>query len=175
MAAIPIPHSAQYLQDGNVVTDNHNLDQLYATHRDFIFRVALSITRNAHDAEDIVQNVFLRMLRNRRGPEEGRPATGYFRRSATNAAIDLIRSRTQRAEEELESYYPAPEQTVAEQRYVGQVLHQLSLENAMLFQLQYRDGYEYSELAERLEIPVGTVKSRMHRIRAALQEALQSR
>jgi RNA polymerase sigma-70 factor (ECF subfamily) len=179
MAAIPIPTSAQCLHSAKVVRSNHppspSIDDLYTSYRDFIYRVALRVTHNAYDAEDIVQNVFLRMLRNRTGPEEGRSAGGYFRRSATNASIDLIRTRTQRAESELEPRYLAPEQTVLGQRYVKQVLDQLPHENSELFQLYYQDGYEYGELACRLDMRVGTVKSRLHRIRAALQEAIQAR
>ncbi len=180
MAAIPIPNSTQYLHSAKVVRSNHeqgpslSMDELYSSYRDFIYRVALRVTHNAYDAEDIVQNVFLRMLRNRTGPEEGRSAGGYFRRSATNASIDLIRTRTQRAEAELEAHYPAPEQTALEQRYVSQVLDQLPGENSALFQLYYQDGYVYEELADRFNMKVGTVKSRLHRIRAALQDAVAS-
>jgi RNA polymerase sigma-70 factor (ECF subfamily) len=179
MAAIPIPHTAQYLHAAKVVQGNHSqvppIDELYSRYRDFIYRVALRVTHNAYDAEDIVQNVFLRMLRNRTGPEVGRSAAGYLRRSATNASIDLIRMRTQRAEAELAPYHPAPEPAVAEQRYVQQVLEQLPPENCVLFELHYRDGYVYEELAAHLDIRVGTVKSRLHRIRGALREALGAR
>jgi RNA polymerase sigma-70 factor (ECF subfamily) len=180
MAAIPSSHSIQYLRSESIVFSNHPemttdgwIEALYANHRDFIFRVALRVTRNADDAEDVVQNVFLRMIKNDTRPDVGRCAVSYFKRAAVNTAIDLIRKRTQRAETELLPYFPAADQTLVEQRHVQQVLDQLPPKYAALFE-QHCRGYLYQELAERFGMQVGTVKSRLHRIRAVLQKDLEA-
>lgn len=181
MAALPIPHTAQYLHRASVALDNYleqvthaSIEELYGNHRDSLYRIALRVTRNADDAEDVVQNVFLRMLRNERQPDLGRCAAPYLKRAATNAAIDLIRKRTQRAETDLPPYHRAAEPTFVEQHHVRQVLGTLPPQNAQLFELHYRGGYLYEELAQRFGLQVGTVKSRLHRIRAALQKELRA-
>src|SRR6059058_4613144 len=70
------------------------LDQIFADHKDLVFRTAYRITGNAADAEDVLQTVFLRLLR--RDPaapaEIGNPES-YLRRSAVNAALDVVRAR----------------------------------------------------------------------------------
>ncbi len=179
MAALPLPRPVRYLLEASIAYSNYNepevnasLEELYASHRAVVYRAALRVTHNADDAEDVVQNVFLRMIRHAKRPDMGRCATAYLRRAATNAAIDLIRKRTQRAETDLPLHHPAAEQTFVEQRHVRQVLDRLPPRNAKLFELHYQGGYVYEELAECFGIKVGTVRSRLHRIRAALQKEL---
>jgi RNA polymerase sigma-70 factor, ECF subfamily len=185
MATLPNPHPLQYLRRESVATSNHLdattdrwIETLYANRRDFIFRVALRVTRNAGDAEDVVQNVFLRMIRNDSGPAIGSCPVAYLRRAALHTAIDLIRKRAQRAETDLPPDFPdaqqkAAEQKFAEQRHVRQALDKLPPKHAALFEMHCR-GYLYLELAERFGMQVGTVKSRLHRIRAVLQEELEA-
>jgi RNA polymerase sigma-70 factor (ECF subfamily) len=181
MATLPIPYPIKYLRESTISSGNYpetevqtSLEQLYSEHRDFIFRVALRVTHNAGDAEDVVQNVFLRMMRTDKRPDAGRSAAAYFRRAATNTAIDLIRMRTTRAETSLQACQPATQQTLLEHRHVRQVLDKLAPKDASLFELHYNNGYLYRELAERFGLQVGTVKSRLHRIRAELQDELQA-
>jgi RNA polymerase sigma-70 factor (ECF subfamily) len=181
MATLSIPHPTKYLHESTIFPGNYpepevqdSLEQLYAEHRDFIYRVALRVTHNAGDAEDVVQNVFLRMMRTDKRPDVGRCATAYFRRAATNTAIDLIRQRATRAETTLPPFHPAAQQTLLEHRHVRQVLGKLAPKDATLFELHYSNGYLYRELAERFGLQVGTVKSRLHRIRAELQDELQA-
>ncbi len=182
MATTPVSHSIQYLHEAIIVDGKYRyggdsqvwMEELYASHRDFIYRVALRVIRNADDAEDAVQNVFLRMMRNGRPPDVGSGAAAYWRRAAVNAAIDVIRRRTQRAETGLPPNHPAAEQRVMERHHVRQVLGKLPPANAELFKLHYHGGYSYEELAERFGIQVGAVKSRLFRIRAALQKEMQA-
>ena len=180
MAAIPFPSPAHYLLEAIIVSENYlnseaqaSLEDLYASHRDFLYRVALRVTRNADDAEDVVQNVFLRMMRNDARPDVGRSAIAYLKRAATNAAIDLVRQRAQRAETTLPARHPTGTQTFVEQHYCRQVLDRRPPASAQLFEL-HGHGYMYEELAERFGIQIGTVKSRLYRIRAALEKELQA-
>jgi RNA polymerase sigma-70 factor (ECF subfamily) len=159
---------------GKFCDDDASLEELYAHHRNFTYRVALRVMRNADDAEDVVQNVFLRMMKNGKRLDADCSATAYLRRAATNAAIDLIRKRNHRAETDLPAYHPAAEQSVMEKHYVRQVLDKLPSQHAEMFEMHYREGYAYEALAESFGVQVGTVKSRLHRIRAALQKELQA-
>jgi len=168
------------LHEASIVSSNYHetetsgtMENLYDTHRDGVYHAALRVTHNPHDAEDVVQNVFLRMLRNDTRPEEGRSAAAYLNRAATNMAIDLIRKRMQQAETTIPFYQPAPRQPFGEEHLVEQVMEKLSPESARLLEL-HCDGYLYEELAGIFGIQMGTVKSRLHRIRAALQKELQA-
>jgi RNA polymerase sigma-70 factor (ECF subfamily) len=179
MANLPISINAEYFHRAIIVSDNYRepeipIEQLYADYRDLIYHVALRVTHNASDAEDVVQNVFLRMMQTDKQPDVGRCAVGYFRRAAMNAAIDLIRKRSQRAETELQPWYPAAGETFVEEQYVREALDKLTPKDASLCEMHYRGGYLYHELAEHFGIPVGTVKSRLHRIRGELQMELQA-
>ena len=181
MATTPRPHPARYLHPAIITQDNHYetetnalVGELYSSHRDAVFRVALRVTRNAADAEDVVQNVFLRMLRNDAQPDPERSPGAYLRRAAANASIDLIRKRGQRSETTIPPNHPAVEEGWVERRRLQQAIAQLPPRNAQLFELHYRDGYLCEELADRLEMHTGTVKSRLHRIRATLQKQLQA-
>jgi RNA polymerase sigma factor (sigma-70 family) len=181
MGPLPVQDRAKYLREETIVNGNNNhmetkvlLEELFAEYRDFIYRVALRVTHNAGDAEDVVQNVFLRMMRSDKRPDVGRCAAAYLRRAATNTAIDLIRQRATRAETNLPSWHPAAQQTLLEEHHVRQVLDKLPPKDGRLFELHYHGGYLYRELAERFGIPVGTVKSRLHRVRAELQNELQA-
>src|SRR5580693_9060743 len=67
------------------------VDQMYEAHHGMVFRTAHRITGNAADAEDVLQTVFLRMLR-RDSSAIDNPES-YLRRSAVNAALDIVRAR----------------------------------------------------------------------------------
>lgn len=177
MATLPYPQPPKYLREENIAMANYRqqkpqtfLEELYANHRNSIYRVALRVTHNPDDAEDAVQNVFLRMMRTEKRPDGARGAAAYLRRAATNAAVDVIRERTHRAETNILPFHPAANPTLLEQQQVRQVLDNLPHANARLLELHYRDGYLYEELAALFGIPVGTVKSRLHSIRSAAKE-----
>ena len=186
MATIPSlnPRPAKYLHAAMITGVNHyemetsvQVERLYAEQRDVVFRVALRVTRNAADAEDVVQNVFLRMLRNAAQPDPARSPGAYLRRAAANAAIDLIRQRSQRSETTIPQHQPAAEDAEAawvERRHVRQVIGQLPPRHAQLVELHYRDGYMCHEVAELMDMHCGTVKSRLHRIRAVLFKELRA-
>jgi RNA polymerase sigma-70 factor (ECF subfamily) len=149
------------------------VEQWYAEYRDLIHSTALRVLRNVDDAEDVVQTVFLRMVRNDTRPDAGRVGPAYFRRAAKNAAIDVLRKRRQLAEFELKESHPAPGERAVERLHVRRAVERLSTNSAALLEM-HSHGFQYDEMAERFGIEIGTVKSRMHRIRATLQKELQA-
>ena len=179
MATAPRSCPHKYLHRANVTCVNHHgmetmacVEKLYAEYREVVFRVAMRVTRNAADAEDVLQTVFLRMLRNDAQPDPARSPGAYLRRAAANAAIDLIRQRAQRAETTIPQHQPAAADAWVERRHVQQVMGKLPPRHAKLVELHYRDGYMCHEVAELMDMQAGTVKSRLHRIRAALMREL---
>src|ERR1700732_4356880 len=70
-----------------------DLEKIFREHHAMVFRAAYRITGNANDAEDVLQTVFLRMLKRDNGAEPVGNMPSFLHRSAVNAALDLVRSR----------------------------------------------------------------------------------
>jgi RNA polymerase sigma-70 factor (ECF subfamily) len=176
MAAFARP-DVRYLHRTTIAGNNYcekTFASLYIGYRDTVFQAALRITRNPSDAEDVVQNVFLRMLQNDAQPDPRRSPAAYLRRAAANASIDLIRQRAQRGETTLPQHYPAEQHDWLVRRQVRQAIEKLPPPSASLFVLHYQHGYLCAELAHHFGVEGGTVKSRLHRIRAALRKQLRA-
>ncbi len=151
------------------------------SHGRFLYTVAYRLTGNDADAQDLVQEVLLRV---RRGLATYRPGSleAWLSRITTNAFLDETRRRKRRPSE------PLPED--AERVLVGgddaaTALAAASISDDVQDALralpdEYRAavvlcdvvGLPYGEIADQLGIPVGTVRSRIHRGRAALRTAL---
>lgn len=156
---------------------------LYEEHSETVYYTALRVTGNPADAEDVLQTVFLKLLDG--GPEldAARSPGAYLRRAAANAAIDLLRRKKTRRESDVgdvrepELAYIGPpteahEDSIVLKERLRAALTRLPAENAELFVLCYLEGYSYDELAELMDIERGTVGSRLHRTKAALQKDL---
>ena len=156
--------------------------ELYDRHSRAVFLAALRVAGNPADAEDVLQTVFLRVFDRELmlAPEQ---AGAYLRRAAVNASIDLLRHKKIRPETATDGgreylqdaglrLAESEEDNFALKQRLRAAISRLSPENAELFTLCYIEGYSYDELADLLQIERGTVGSRLHRIRAALQQEL---
>jgi RNA polymerase sigma-70 factor, ECF subfamily len=142
-------------------------------------------------AEDVFQNTFLQLYLKSHQYEEGRPLRSWLYTIATNQAIDALRRQkrhqavsleqaqeaptgdAQNLLELLETQQPSPlELAVGEERreLVKQGIEQLPDFLKQVLLLAYYQGLKYREIATILNIPVGTVKSRLHTALARLQE-----
>ncbi len=83
-----------------------DLDLIFREHHSTVFRAAYRVTGNASDAEDVLQTVFMRLLRRQPDAEAVGNMEGYLRRAAVNAALDLIRSRQAAPQVPLEDVAP---------------------------------------------------------------------
>ena len=140
-------------------------------------RFARSITFHREDADDLVQVAVERALVHRAQWQPGTRLDSWLFRIMKNAWIDEVRSRMRRdavfAPEEAgehvgDDYAEAHQQRMA----IQQAVNRLSDEHRMVVALVLVDGLPYKEAAEVLEIPIGTLTSRLVRARAALQELL---
>jgi RNA polymerase sigma-70 factor (ECF subfamily) len=157
-----------------------NLEQLFVAHHDRVFRAAYRVTGNTSDAEDVLQTVFLRILKHEHDFASVDDAGNYLYRAGVNAALDLMRSRRSAASEPLEEGAPegggwkpdrghhAPE--VRDQlRGAVARLHPTAAE---MFVLRYFEGYDNAEVARMMETSEGTVAVTLHRTRTRLQKEL---
>ncbi|HET9732022.1 MAG TPA: sigma-70 family RNA polymerase sigma factor [Acidimicrobiales bacterium] len=148
---------------------------------DFLYTVAYRLTGDRHDADDLVQETLLRV---RRGLPGYRPGSmeGWLTRIATNAFIDSTRRRARRPQTPLTVDHDAlgPAAPGADHAYeatrlsgdVQRALAALPVEYRLPVVLCDVAGRSYEEIAQTLHVPVGTVRSRIHRGRARLRELL---
>ena len=70
-----------------------DFEDLFRVHHELVYRTAFSVTGSSHDAEDVLQTVFLRVLARGGDVEDVAQPAAYFRRAAVNAAVDVLRRR----------------------------------------------------------------------------------
>jgi RNA polymerase sigma-70 factor (ECF subfamily) len=146
---------------------------LYQRYADVVYRAALRVTGSTADSEDVLQTVFLRLLNRDDHTETARAPEAYFRRAATNAAIDIIRRRAVRAERAVDDALTAPPSSPLLKERLRRAIAQLPPRDAELFSLRYIEGISNTELSEMLGMDRVTVGTRLHRIRQTLQESLE--
>lgn len=153
-------------------------EALYREHHRRVYAIALRFARDPDRAEEIVQDAFVRVWRSLPSFNGTSKLSTWLHAVAVNAALDRVRTRARREaridrEVDLERYA----------REVGRAMPtaDLDLERAVaalpegareIVILHYFEGYPCSEVAERLGIAEGTVKSQLHRARRLLKEAM---
>ena len=147
----------------------------------FLFTVAYRLTGNQDDAQDLVQEVLLRV---RRGLASYRPGSmeGWLSRITTNVFLDEVGRRKRRPADALPDdpdrvlpASPAPDDALAAAAlpdHVQAALLRLPDDYRAAVVLCDVAGLSYAEIADALGVPVGTVRSRIHRGRALLREVL---
>ena len=160
-------------------------DEVVEQHSDRVFRLAYRLTGNRPDAEDLTQEVFVRVFRSLDGYTPG-TFEGWLHRITTNLFLDGAR-RKQRIRFDtlsderaarLTSSAPAPELALADQTFdddIETALATLPPDFRAAVVLCDVEGLSYEEIAEILGAKLGTVRSRIHRGRSMLRKALAHR
>lgn len=148
--------------------------EFYQRYSEPVYRTALRVTGNPADAEDVLQNVFLRFLNRKVILDPRRSPKGYMQRAAVNASIDLLRRRASNSSTELEEGRDSgkPDSSLFLKEMLRRALAKLPSDDAELFVLCYLEGYTYEELAGQFGIERGTIASRLYRIKAVLKKEL---
>jgi len=155
-----------------------------------VYAIAYRMAGNEADAKDLAQGAFIRVWRALRRIEPGAPLEGWLHRIVTNLYIDLLRRRpkvhlqsldepvaTDSGEMQRERADPNVdvERTVLDaalDRRVQEALLDLSADLRMGVVLADVEGYAYEEIASMMGVPIGTVKSRLHRARRTMRDRL---
>src|SRR5579859_2839559 len=158
-----------------------------------LYSAALRMTRNPSDAEDLVQETYLKAYRDFGSFKEGTNLKAWLYRILTNTFINSYRARKRRPEQtdidDVEDLYlyrrlggleavsagRSAEEEVLEHFTEGDVkaaVEALPEQFRMAVLLADVEGFSYKEIAEILDVPIGTVMSRLHRGRKALQKTL---
>jgi RNA polymerase sigma-70 factor (ECF subfamily) len=164
------------------VTDNLDaVEQIFKANSDRVFRAAYRVTGNAADAEDVLQTVFLRLVRRDTASEPLENVEGYLHRAAVNAALDLIRARRdvveldRTAELKDSSLSPERRHSAGELReWLRGAIARLHPTASEMFVLRYFDDLTPVEVAQRLNTTEGVVAVTLHRARTRLREELRA-
>ena len=160
-------------------------DEIVDQHSERVYRLAYRLTGTPADAEDLTQDVFVRVVRSLSTYTPG-PFEGWLHRITTNLFLDQAR-RKQRIRFDalsderaarLRSAAAAPDDHYADRTFdddVERALAQLPPDFRAAVVLCDIEGLTYEEIAEILDAKLGTVRSRIHRGRAMLRDALAHR
>ena len=165
--------------------DASSWEQIVTDHSARVYRLAYRLTGNAHDAEDLTQEVFVRVFRSLHTYTPGTMA-GWLHRITTNLFLDQARRKqrirfdalTDEAAHRLPSTLPTPDAAQVDRLFdadVESALASLSPEFRAAVVLCDIEGLTYDEIADVLGLKLGTVRSRIHRGRAQLRKALAHR
>ena len=146
-------------------------ERLARTYADPILRLSYTYLKNTHDAQDICQTVFVKLLTEQRTFESPEHERAYILRMAANACKDLLKSPWHQRSESLDEglQVPAPP---AEDGSVLEAVNQLPPHYRSVIYLFYYEGYQASEIGQILGLPTATVHTRLARGRAKLKELL---
>ena len=183
-SSVPDTHLLQQITE----RDQHAFLALYERYGNLVYSLALRVVRHQVMAEEVTQDVFLKVWQQ---PTRWNPALGQFSSwlltITRNAGIDRLRKErrhwtpTQDQADLLGEF--GEETAVGENPYwydgliLARLLQQLPPEQRLLIELAFYQGYTHSELAENLQLPLGTVKTRLRtglqKLRGLWEEAHQ--
>lgn len=153
--------------------DEQELSHLYDLHHGMVFRTAYRITGNASDAEDVLQTVFMRLMK--RDAKEMSQPESYLRRAAVNASIDLIRERQKAASVPLDETSTTASCTELRELRdaLRKALAKLDERQSVMFAMRYFEGYTNQEIARIMGMSQVHVAVVLHRVKSKLQKELK--
>ncbi len=148
-------------------------DRRLLDHQNLLYRYAMSLTRAQAQADDLVQETFIRALQARAKGREIENPKAYLMRLLHNLHIDGIRvgKRAGEAPEIEEAVPPAQEMQMTLQEVLAALDTLPETQKHLLWQIGV-EGMSYADLAEELDLPEGTITSRLSRARSALRSRL---
>jgi RNA polymerase sigma-70 factor (ECF subfamily) len=174
-------------RESNLAVETHQrthsaieIEKAFLENHEMVYRAAFRITGNASDAEDVLQTLFLRLVRREwaPAPELGWPA--YLHRAAINIALDVVRNRARQAPLgddvlSVPAIQPDPhrEYSAAQLRQaLSAALSELNPTAAEMFVLRYIEGLDMKEIARAMDTTRGVVAVTLFRTRSRLRKSI---
>lgn len=177
-AGIAHARSANSMTD-DAISPRLQFDEIYQEHAEFIYRTAYGVTGKREDAEDVLQTVFLRLLRRDPPPGIADNLRGYLYRAAVNLSLDALRLRRRLVpvEDSEVPEIPAPLDPVddTDHRRLYRAIAELAPEAAHILVLRYVHDKSDAEIARMLGVSRTTIAVRLFRSRLRLKKLLGSR
>jgi RNA polymerase sigma-70 factor (ECF subfamily) len=170
---------------------NAIFDGEFMPHIDSMYNFGYRLTFDGDDAKDLVQDTYLKAYRFINSFEQGTNAKAWLFRILKNSFINEYRKKSKQPTkvdyQEVETYYNSDDvhyQSTSDLRAesvkdmlgdeISNALNSLAVDFRTVIILCDLEGFTYEEMAKILDIPIGTVRSRLHRARNLLKEKLQS-
>ena len=170
--------------------DQRAFAEIVELYKDKIFHLAYRMLNNRHEAEDIVQETFLRVYKNLDRYDENQKFSTWIYRIGTNLCIDRLRKRKpsysldadMNDQEGMDGYSmipsddrsPETEMLLSEtQRIIHESIESLPAKYKTIMLLRYIQDLSLQEISEVLDLPVTTIKTRVHRGREFLRKKLE--
>lgn len=172
--------SEKELVERCLADDRSYQEILYRKYADKMYNVALTYADDNDDACDILQEGFINVFKQLHRFRFECPLEGWIRRIVVNKALELYRSR-RRKDEVLEEYGKEAQPVVEgilekiNASDLVQLVNNLPPKASMVLKLYAIEGYGHSEIAELLNISIGTSKSQLNRARFLLKEKISRR
>jgi RNA polymerase sigma-70 factor (ECF subfamily) len=155
-----------------------DFEEIFREYASMIYRTARAVTGNAEDAEDIVQTVFLRIMRSEYSGQLRKNPKAYLYRAAVNLSLDVLRARTRRAftheVDRLETPAATGNASFDDELHqrLGDALAKLDPEAAHILVLRYVHDYSDAEISKLLGTSRSAIAVRLFRLRARLKKTL---
>jgi len=160
---------------------NQEFEELFREHFQFVHSTAYTVTGSRQDAEDVLQTIFLRLLRREIPPDLKRNPKGYLYRAAVNESLNIIRSRKRQDPTDIlrlleTTSTPIDQHPDAElQKKVTDAMSHLSSLAVEVLILHYEHNCSDAEIARMLGRSRGTIAVTLYRTRARLKKLLKAR
>jgi len=154
-------------------------ETIFKAHAQLMYRTAYGVLGTHHDAEDVVQTIFLKLVRQEFPPDLEKNPEAYLYRAAVNASLSTIRNR--RHEVLVESWHqfetPAPIDAGDHERHrrLYEAIAELKPEAAQIVILRYMHNKSDSEIARMFGVSRGTIALKLFRSRLKLRKLLRER
>jgi len=163
--------------------------ELISRYQDRLFNTVFRLLDNAEDAQDVVQDAFLHAYQSLNGFKGDSQFFTWLYRIAVNTAISFKRKQrvavrwqgSDDADSPVEPFDDSADsdpgralERAEQAQRIQRALNQLSAEHRAVLVLKDIDGCKYEEMAEFLDVPIGTIRSRLHRARLELRALLEA-
>ena len=161
--------------------DIKSFEQLYKEHSGFVYSVALRVSQNSADAQEVTQDVFMKVYRGLKGFQGKSSLRTWIYRIAVNTALNQCHKSNRLPSTGEEYDYAVATMTARNsasetadehdnEAILVTLMGFLNPEQRMIIILREIEGFSYQEIAEMVNIPVNTVRTRLKRAREALLE-----
>jgi len=156
------------------------IENLFREHSKFIYRTAFRVTGNGEDAEDVLQSLFVRIMRRELPADFNRNPRAYLYRAAVNLSLNVVRSRARRVSADTLTDVEDPSLRersrgdVEIDERMRQALGELSAKAAEILILRHVHGYSDVEIAKFLGTSRGTIAVSLFRSRARLRKSIRA-
>jgi RNA polymerase sigma-70 factor (ECF subfamily) len=152
------------------------LEELFRQHHVLILRTAFGVTGSGDDAQDVLQTIFLRLMRRELPPDLSVNTKAYFYRAAVNASLNIVRQRKRQRltaiPDDFDRVAVGSEDEVSEARHqlLYETLAELDTASAEIVILRYVHGLGVQEIARLLKKSRSSIAVRLFRARARLRK-----